>query len=670
MKLALRTKYSLLILSLIISVVILFAALVSFRFRSTMSDVTSLTSREMETELLSQLEKRAKVVTLLLSENLVNPVYQYNLERIYDLTKAAREQKDVAYVYVYDTAGRIIHDGTKENMLLDQVLPDQNAVRASKPIIQRTADTLAVTVPIKINDERLGGVKMGFSLEGLRSAIQNMETNLAAIGTRGTQETIKSIAAVAVGVTAFGIIAAILVAQGLSRPIKLLSMLSARVGRGEYDVEIPIKRSDELGELASSFGKMAVDLKVSAERIEGHLQRITALHEIDLAIISTLDLPVVLEFLLDKFDLFLPSASASTVRLFNRDTGQLEPVACKNLNQLVWKAEEWKSGRGITNVVAETKAPLVVENIQKDPRTRNREFFHRYNLVSYVGVLSAYTKEEHRFSTKEVEFFSTLAGQAAIAIHNSQLYERVRKQAVDLERANQVKDEFLSVMSHELRTPLNVIVGYIGMVRDKMLGEINEEEEAALTKAMARSNDLLSMITDILNVTRIEANEITLERYEINLKSFLDDLKSRYELPLDKGLALNWDYPAELPVVHTDSEKLKHILQNLIHNAIKFTEKGGVSVSARHVPEAETVEFKVADTGVGIPKEKTSLIFEMFRQADSSETRSHGGVGIGLYIAKKFTDLLGGKIEVETEPGSGSTFTVMIPVSCGSGGIH
>jgi signal transduction histidine kinase len=173
-----------------------------------------------------------------------------------------------------------------------------------------------------------------------------------------------------------------------------------------------------------------------------------------------------------------------------------------------------------------------------------------------------------------------------------------------------------------------------------------------------------------LNVTRIEANEITLESDEISLKSFLDDLKSRYEFSLDNGLALNWDYPAKLPVVRTDSEKLKHILQNLIHNAIKFTDKGHVTISARHVPEGKTVEFKVTDTGIGIPKEKIPLVFEMFRQGDSSETRAHGGVGIGLYIAKKFTLLLGGKIEVESESGSGSTFTVMIPVSCGTGAIR
>ncbi|MBI2538633.1 MAG: hypothetical protein HYW04_02400, partial [Deltaproteobacteria bacterium] len=157
----------------------------------------------------------------------------------------------------------------------------------------------------------------------------------------------------------------------------------------------------------------------------------------------------------------------------------------------------------------------------------------------------------------------------------------------------------------------------------------------------------------------------------------LDDLKSSYAIPLGKELSLIWDCPFDLPVIHADGEKLKHILQNLVNNAIKFTDRGTVTISARYLDGAgmrETgagnpegngrnglVQFKVADTGVGIAKEHLSLIFERFQQVDSSETRLHGGVGIGLYIVKKFTEMLGGKIGVESEVGKGSTFTVTIP---------
>lgn len=228
-------------------------------------------------------------------------------------------------------------------------------------------------------------------------------------------------------------------------------------------------------------------------------------------------------------------------------------------------------------------------------------------------------------------------------------------------QANKAKDEFLSVMSHELRTPLNVVMGYIGMIKDGLLGEINAEQQRALDKVVTRSDDLLKMITEILQATSLEAHAVGVEVQEVSLGSFLDDLKSNYEISLKEDLSFAWDYPLELPTVRTDGEKLKHILQNLINNAIKFTERGQVTVSARYNPRAKAVEFKVADTGIGIPKEMLPSIFEMFHQGDSSETRSYGGVGMGLYIVKKFTELLGGKIEAASEPGKGSIFTVTIP---------
>jgi len=300
-------------------------------------------------------------------------------------------------------------------------------------------------------------------------------------------------------------------------------------------------------------------------------------------------------------------------------------------------------------------------------------------------VLSFYTKEEHEFSNEEVEFLSMLAGQAAIAIHNSSLYEQTKKQAADLVKSNRVKDEFPSVMSHELRTPLNIVVGYTGMIKDGMLGEVNPEQRLALEKVMNRTHDLLNMIMSILGATQIEAGEVKVETQRFSVDDFFAELRAAYDRPAGKELALFWDCPSGLPVLETDREKLKQILQNLIHNALKFTEQGCVTISARVLKgsgrravgnnqpsgigqgqpekgkEEECIEFRVADTGIGIPKEKLPIIFEMFRQADSSETRLHGGVGLGLYLAKKLTEVLGGNIEVETEVGKGSTFTVAIP---------
>jgi signal transduction histidine kinase/CheY-like chemotaxis protein len=444
--------------------------------------------------------------------------------------------------------------------------------------------------------------------------------------------------------------------------------------------------------------RYAIERKRAEEQIQESLRRLRALREIERAITSTLDLHRVLGILLQKMDLLLPY-SAMTVRLFNKATGLLEPIACRNLSENEWKSEPGRRGRGIPNVVFENKAPWTVPDLQTEPRVRDPEFFRRHGLISYLGlpligkdeilgVLSFYTKQKHLFGDEEVEFLSMLADQAALAIQNSQLYEEIRASRDALERANLVKEEFLSVMSHELRTPLNAILGYTEMVKEGLQGEINSEQERSLEKVSMRTRELLTMINGILQVTSMKAPAIKAENREFDLGNFLDELRSGYEFPSDKEVRLHWDY-AQLPVIESDPEKLRHILQNLINNALKFTSKGKVTVSAR-VQEGDgrepkgnredgaeslsshascltphaLVEFVVADTGIGISEEMLPVIFEKFRQVDSSETRSYGGVGLGLYIVKQFTEQLGGKIEVDSVPGSGSKFIVTIPGVC------
>lgn len=246
----------------------------------------------------------------------------------------------------------------------------------------------------------------------------------------------------------------------------------------------------------------------------------------------------------------------------------------------------------------------------------------------------------------------------------------LEQRTVELERANRVKAEFLNVVSHELRTPLTAIIGYTGIVCDSTFGGINQAQENALRRTLRCAQELLAMITSILEATKIESGQVQVESHEIKLGNFLDEFRSAYRNPFDKELILRWDYPPGLPMIKIDSEKLRQILGNLIDNAIKFTEKGHVTISARCLSEAKLLEFQVADTGVGIPKEAQPDIFGMFRQLDGSATRVHGGVGLGLHIVKTFTEMLGGKVDVESEQGNGSIFTVTIPFSPVSGPPH
>ena len=407
--------------------------------------------------------------------------------------------------------------------------------------------------------------------------------------------------------------------------------------------------------------------KVGNEKKIGE-KRLQALREIEVAIISSLDLHAVLDVLLEKIDGFLPYA-VTTITLVNRKTGELEPVACRNLDEKEWKAVVARRIR-IDKVDPENYTPVTVFNAQTDPRAHQSQFLRKNSLVSYLrvplvaknevlGFLTFFTKEEHAFSGEEVKFLTTLASQAAIAICNSQLYE-------EMSRSNKIKDEFLNIISHELRTPINVVMGYTQLLKGGVLGETNSQQTAAVNTIAARSKDLLDMVNSLLCATSLEGNGARLESSEVSLKDFLAELKTECEPQAGKEISLIWNNPGELPNIETDGPKLKQILQNIINNAVKFTERGAVTTSIRYFSDARKVEFTVADTGIGISQAEMPYIFERFRQVDSSQTRSFEGVGLGLYIAKEYTELLGGKVTVESEPDKGSTFTIAIPCEIAS----
>jgi signal transduction histidine kinase len=216
--------------------------------------------------------------------------------------------------------------------------------------------------------------------------------------------------------------------------------------------------------------------------------------------------------------------------------------------------------------------------------------------------------------------------------------EQIKAQADALEKANKVKSEFLSVMSHELRTPLNVILGHTWLLREKAVGEISAVQDESLAGVEKQSRLLLTMVNSILETTRIEAEVAKIDIDEVPLDRLFSDLRSNCAVLINEKTTLTWDCPEELPVISTDRIKLHRILENVIENALKFTEEGAVVVSVNVSWEAYTLEMKVTDTGIGIAEENFVAVFEMFRQIDSSDNRNYGGVGLGLYIAKKYAD--------------------------------
>jgi two-component system OmpR family sensor kinase len=422
----------------------------------------------------------------------------------------------------------------------------------------------------------------------------------------------------------------------------------------------------------------AIERKRTQKEIEQHLRRIIALKDINVALTATLELSAVLKILLEKVGDLMPEFSA-TVTLWDEERSDLAQVACRNLDETGFECH-------FADAVFRNKTLLVANDIQNDARVRDLRFYHRHGFKAYLGipltvedqvlgVLSFYAKKVVEFSGQEAEFFSAIASQASIAIRNSQVHGQLKQLADHLERSNRVKEEFLGVISHELRTPLNVVKGYVELLRNGIFGELTPEQQQALEKIAGQTKDQLAMINSILNAITIESDVATVRMEKVLMGDFLDEIQSTYFSPPDKRMIFQWCYSPELPVVKTDKTKLRYVLQNLINNAVKFTQEGQVTVSVTVLDSNKTapngrrpsedgriwLRFDVADTGIGISKEFLPLIFEKFSQVDSSTTRVHGGIGLGLHIVKRCVDLLTGTIDVESEPGKGSTFCVMVP---------
>lgn len=390
---------------------------------------------------------------------------------------------------------------------------------------------------------------------------------------------------------------------------------------------------------------------------------------------ESLDIHVILRKTMHKV-LEIFGFDASRIYLRDGDGKELRLAAHEGFSEGAIPPSNYQIGEGLVGTSVKNGETIIFDDMQSDPKFaqasqkkvmlragfRGSFFIPIKVRGECLGVMNFLSREPHYFPESEAHLINSIAYHLAIAVGNANLFSEVKQKTVELEKANKGKDEFLSIISHELRTPLNIIIGYTTMVKDGAFGEIRPKQEAALATVAKQSGHLLNMVDGLLRVTIIEAGQTKLESEEFNLVDFLDELKSSYEIPLSKEIRLNWNYPLNLPIVTSDSEKLRHILQNLINNAVKFTEKGLVTISARLCSGSNVLECQVTDTGIGIPKEKLPFVFEMFRQVDSSPTRTYGGLGLGLYIVKKYTEVLGGTVEVESEVGKRSVFTLRVPL--------
>lgn len=250
---------------------------------------------------------------------------------------------------------------------------------------------------------------------------------------------------------------------------------------------------------------------------------------------------------------------------------------------------------------------------------------------------------------------SGIAYLASIALENARLFEQA-------ESLNRLKSDFIATISHELRTPLHIIMGYNNLLLDGEFGDLAAEQRNILQRIDHSARELSAIVNATLDVNRLDAGRLPLVIAKTNLAELIEDLKQETESErADSPLTFSWCVPPTVPPIFTDPVKLKVVLKNLLSNAMKFTESGGVTIAV--TPRQESVEISVTDTGVGVKPEALHIIFEPFRQAESPMTRHHGGVGLGLYVVRRMLELLEGSIAVESAPGKGSTFRVTLPLT-------
>jgi len=250
------------------------------------------------------------------------------------------------------------------------------------------------------------------------------------------------------------------------------------------------------------------------------------------------------------------------------------------------------------------------------------------------------------------------AMQRQVAERTRQLKQRAR----ELEESTRLKSEFLANMSHELRTPMNSIIGFTGRVLKKAGDELSARHVKNLKTVERNAHHLLGLINSLLDLSKIEAGKMDIFAEDFCVDAlFTEVMELTDSLVTNKGISIDQDSPQEPIEIYTDKTKLKQILINLISNAVKFTDEGGVTLHAR-LAENNAVQIKVIDTGLGMEADALSYIFEAFRQVDGSNTRTHGGTGLGLNITSRFCDMLGGEVQVESEVGVGSTFIVTLPL--------
>lgn len=497
--------------------------------------------------------------------------------------------------------------------------------------------------------------------------------------------------------------------NGLRSQLTDLMEVTDQLEEGDLSARIKNPTSDELGRLAQNFNSMADALQSQQEILkERDIQ--TNVLQLNTTLNSSLELDELLTQFLQELSSLL-NIQVATIYLYDVQSNTLTLNAHLGLDQDKL-LRVFRPGEGTLGNVALTHKPILVQ--RPEANQLDSQSFALKTIFGQIipsslyyqplesgsellGVLMVATLYPMAESTRNV--VNVISSGLSSVISNALAYRHIQSQAEELERrktelernnqqlsrhrdelatlnsaleeANRLRSQFLSTMSHELRTPLTAIIGFSQLsLRKAEVTNLTQRQQTNLEHILRNGQNLLNLVNDVLDISKIEAGRMDVRNNQVKLgKLFSQLVDENQPLWFEKHLEVKYQVDPKIDKIETDPDRLHQILLNLLGNAIKFTEKGSITLVAAPRPSQnnrmniadEMVAISVVDTGIGIAVEVQNRIFEEFYQADSSTTRKYGGTGLGLSIVHKLTDLLGGQVELKSQPGAGSTFTIVLP---------
>lgn len=475
----------------------------------------------------------------------------------------------------------------------------------------------------------------------------------------------------------------------LTRPIRRMADAADQIATGRRDIVVDVGTKDEVGRLAQSFNDMAAALKWHEGALQRKITEMTALYEIGQEISAQVSLEPTLDLIVKRARSLLKSdTSMLALREDQRDEFVIRAQTGEASATVT--GTRFRSGEGLGGRAVASGEPLLVGGyigeyadspfLQIIKQTAMKSFV-AVPLKSedeVIGVLYVMSAIPHKFQDEDMQLLGGLATQATISINNAKLYQQVRQHAEQLEtriaertqelrqlnqqveQASRHKSEFLANMSHELRTPMNAIIGFTKLVMRRSKEQLPQKQYDNLQKSLSSAEHLLTLINQILDLSKIEAGRLEVYPGRFRLETVVEECIRTVEAMITpENVELSSNLAGDLPELYSDRDKLKQIVLNLLSNAVKFTERGQIRLTAKG--DKKWIAIDVSDTGPGIPRDRFNFIFEEFRQVDGGATRQHGGTGLGLSISRHLAHLLGGDIFVDSTVGQGSTFTIRVP---------